>query len=112
MRAPESAETNFKWRPSTASAWYAGAVSIVEGNPQLSKILFFGDGALDKLCMVYAQGKVSEPSNAIPSEYVEPIKADVASAFGMQIETFGTLQPPVAPGEIIPDFADYMQISE
>ena len=112
MRVPESTKTSFKWRPGPAYAWYAGAVSVVEGKPSLSSILLFGDGAIDNLYMVYAQGKLSEGGNSMEPNDVLALKADVASAFGMQIETLGTTPPPVEPGETIQDFADYLQLSD
>lgn len=112
MRAPERAETNFKWRPAPASSWYAGVVSIVEGKPNLSSILLFGDELPDKLHQVRSVGIVSASYSGILPEYISALQTAVSSEFGMQIETLGTMPPPVAPGETIPDFADYLQLSE
>lgn len=111
MRAPQRAETKFKWRDSPNSAFYAGTIVAVPGNAGASSIQLFGTAYPDALYQVGENGKVFSNAGGILPAYITSIKNKVEALVGMRIENVTAATPPVEPGQTISDFADYVDLS-
>lgn len=111
MRAPQRAETKFKWRDSPASSFYAGTIVAVSGNPDASSIQLYGTSFPSELYQVGSDGKVFTSTGGILTSDVAVIKNAVENLVGIRIENVSSAVPPVAPGETISDFGQYVDLS-
>ena len=111
MRAPQRAETKFKWRDSPASSFYAGTIVAVPNNPDASSIQLFGTAFPSELYQIGENGKVFTSTGGILSSDIATIKNKVEALAGMRIENVTAAVPPVEPGQTISDFGSYVDLT-